>query len=90
MLTFLEFLIEKKKNEFEKLKDNQVNLTADERKVVKDRKAEWSDGRSAIWKSVNPKTNTTTYITHTHRAYNTASTLVGACNRFHNFIKGTA
>jgi hypothetical protein len=75
--------------DFKKLKKNQVNLTPEERAVVKDKKAEWSDGQSAVWKSVD-KNGKATFITHTHRCYNTAPTVAGACGRFHKFIKGTA
>ena len=78
------------KSEFQKLRDNQVQLTAEEKALVKEKKAVWSDGRSAVWKSVNPKTKEVTYVTHTHRAYNTAPTLKGIIGRFHDFIKGTA
>jgi len=89
MLSFNQFLLEKK-SEFQKLQDNKVALTPEERAIVKEKKAEWNDGNSAIWKSVNPDTGKTTFVTHTHRAYNTAPTLKGAISRFHNFIKGTA
>ena len=89
MSKFEQYLIEAK-NEFQRLKKNQVQLTAEERDIVKNKKAVWSDGQSAIWKSVNPKTGQVTYITHTHRCFNTAPTLKGAIARFHNFIKGTA
>lgn len=86
----IELLTEKKKSEFQKLKDNEQKLSSEERKVVADKKAEWSDKRSAVWKSVHPKTGKVTFITHTHRAYNTAPTVEGACARFHAFIKSTA
>lgn len=73
---------------FDKLKKNKVNLTNDERQVVKDGGAEWSDGRSAIMKSViNGEEYFTTY---THRAYNCCKTLKEAIKRFHVFIKETA
>jgi hypothetical protein len=86
---FLEnFLIES--SDFKHLRKNEVALSKEERTEVGKQKAEWSDGRSAVWKSVDPKTNKVTYITHTHRAYNTAPTLKGAISRFHKFIKGTA
>lgn len=80
-------------------------MTDEERKLVFKRKAVWNsavnktidpntgrevDTRSAVWKSLNPKTGKVTYVTHTHRAYNTASTIKGVINRFHRFIKGTA
>jgi hypothetical protein len=73
---------------FEKLKDNKVNLSDEERAEVEKGGAEWSDGRSAVMKSViGDKTYFTTY---THRAYNCCKTLAQAIERFHAFIKGTA
>ena len=88
-----ETLLEKK-SEFKRLQDNKVPLTPEERKEVMDKKAVWNNyqghGESpAVWKSVD-KNGKVTYITHTHRAYNTAPTLKGAISRFHNFIKSTA
>lgn len=84
----------KGKSPFQKLKDNEVKLTPEERKKVMESKAVWHfNGRGpspAVWKSVDDKTGETTYVTHTHRAYNTAPTLKGAISRFHNFIKSTA
>ncbi len=77
-------------NNFKKLQKNKKPLTDEERALVRKRKALWSNGNSAVWKSVDPKTGKTTYVTHTHRAYNTAPTLKGAISRFHNFIKSTA
>lgn len=81
--------------EFKRLKKNEQPLTSDERKEVMDRKAVWhfshlNNPSPAVWKSVDPKTGKKTYITHTHRAYNTAPTLKGAIGRFHKFIKSTA
>jgi len=86
---------------FKVYKENKIPLTEEERKKVFKSNAVWhyasskdpNTGRkvrkvSAIWKSVvNGKT---TFGTNTHRAFNTASTLKGAINRFHGFIKGTA
>lgn len=91
-MNFLEYINE---SEFKDLEKNKVDLTPEERAEVMKRKAVWhhgpqGQGTPAVWKSVNPKTGKTTYITHTHRAYNTASTLKGAISRFHNFIKSTA
>lgn len=83
-------ILKEKKSEFEKLKDNKVPLTDEERATVKAEKAEWSNNDSAVWKSKDPKTLKVTFVTHTHRAYNTAPTLKGAISRYHNFIKGTA
>lgn len=89
------FLTLEKKSEFDNLQKNKVALTDKERAEVMKRKAIWHHGPKgkpspAVWKSVNPKSKKTTYITHTHRAYNTATTLKGAINRYHKFIKGTA
>jgi hypothetical protein len=93
MKNFSEFLIEKK-NEFEKLKANKVSLTDDERAECFEKKAVWhfNNGKpsAAVWKSVDPETKKVTFVTNTHRAYNTASTLKGAIGRFHKFIKGTS
>lgn len=73
---------------FEKLKKHKVDLSKDERATVKEKGAEWSDDRSAVFKSVID--GKSYYTTHTHRAYNCCPTLAGACERFHSFIKGTA
>lgn len=94
-MKLLDLLLCEKKNPFEILKKNKVPLTPEERKKCMDAKAVWhmgsNDGKasSAVWKSTDSK-GKTTYITNTHRAYNTASTLKGAIGRFHKFIKGTA
>lgn len=80
-------------SEFDQLKRNKVSLTSEERKEIMDKKAVWHYGGApspAVWKSVDPKTNKVTYVTNTHRAYDTASTLKGAIGRYHKFIKGTA
>ena len=87
-------LTEKKKSEFQKLEDNKVDLTPEERAECLKRKAVWNFSHlksptPAVWKSVD-KDGKTTYVTNTHRAYNTASTLKGAISRYHHFIKGTA
>ena len=87
-------LQEKKKSEFEKLQDNKVELTKEERAEVMKKKATWNHGPGgksspAVWKSKD-KDGKFTYITHTHRAYNTAPTLKGAIGKYHSFIKGTA
>ena len=95
MYTLHQFFVAEKKSEFQKLQDNKVKLTAEERAEVMKRGATWNHGRNntttaAVWKSIDPKTKKVTYVTHTHRAYNTASMLKAAINRYHNFIKGTA
>jgi hypothetical protein len=91
-MDFLSFVNE---SDFKELEKNKVDLTPEERAEVMKRKAVWHHGPQgqetpAVWKSVNTKTGKTTYITHTHRAYNTSSTLKGAISRYHNFIKSTA
>lgn len=83
-----------RKSEFERLKQNKKPLTDEERAECIKKEAVWHNGPNkevtpAVWKSVN-KNNDTTYVTNTHRAYNTASTLKGAIKRYHDFIKGTA
>lgn len=93
MKSFKTFLLES--SEFEKLKKNKIPLDPKERQECLDRKAVWHMGQDgspspAVWKSKNPKTGELTYVTHTHRAYNTALTLKGAINRFHKFIKSTS
>lgn len=92
MKSFRTFLQEE--SEFQKLQKNKVKLDPEERKMCLDKKAVWHfNGGSpspAVWKSVEPKSGKVTYVTNTHRAYNTAPTLKGAIGRFHSFIKGTA
>lgn len=95
-------LISEAKTEFQKLEDNKVPLTDDERKECFRKDAVWGYGSSinpvtgkkeqkvcAVWKSKN-KNGDITYITNTHRAYNTAKSLKSIINKYHNFIKGTA
>lgn len=81
--------------QFDKLQKNKKPLTPEEREQVMKAKAVWHHGPNgeatpAVWKSVDPKTKKTTYVTHTHRAYNTATTLKGAISKYHSFIKDTA
>jgi len=94
-----ESLLREKKSEFKKLEKNKVKLTPEERAECMERKCVWHfhigkkgnhTATPAVWKSVDPKTGKTTYITNTHRAYNTAPTLKGAISRFFKFIKSTA
>ncbi len=82
------------KSKYERLKDNRVPLTPAEHKQVMDSKAVWHNGPDgeatpAVWKSKNAKGDVT-FVTNTHRAYNTAPTLKGAIGRFHKFIRSTA
>lgn len=92
MHTFREFLIEASK--FAQLQKNKKPLLDEEREQVMKADAVWHHGQKgektpAVWKSIN-KDGKSTYVTHTHRAYNTAPTLKGAIRRFHDFIKGTS
>lgn len=87
-------LLLEKKSEFENLEANKVPLTDEERKECLDKKAVWNFSHlnkptPAVWKSVD-KNGKTTYVTNTHRAWNKASSLKAAINKFHNFIKGTS
>ena len=98
MTTYQEYLgqlLTEGGNEFKKLKDNKKPLTDEERKKVMDAKAVWHHGPNgeetpAVWKSVCPKTDKVTYVTNTHRCYQTASSVEGACSKFHKVVKGTA
>jgi len=93
----------KARSKYDKLEKNKVPLTEKERKEVFKKDAVWhyassidpNTGRkvkkvSAVWKSVDPKTKEATYITSTHRAYQTRKSLKAAINIYHSFIKGTA
>ena len=91
-MNLIQFLIEA--NEFKSLEKYKKPLTNDERNIVMKRKAVWHHGPNgeatpAVWKSIDKK-GKCTYITHTHRAFNTATTLKGAIRRYHDFIKGTS
>lgn len=91
----IEFVKLAKKLRYKDYDKHRTPLTPEERSLVMERKAIWHHGPDgapspAVWKSVNPKTGKTTYITNTHRAMNTAPTLKGAIGRYHKFIKGTA
>lgn len=90
-------LLEKtaKMSEYKVLKKYKVTLSPEERAECLKRKAVWHHGpngepTSAVWKSVNPKTGETTYVTNTHRAYRTGNTLKSAIREYHDFIKSTA
>ncbi len=89
-----EILNEKKKNSFDILKANKIALTKKERNKAIKAKAVWHPSSrpkpvSAVWKGKDSN-GKLWYVTHTHRAYNKASTLKGIIKRFHAFIKGTA
>lgn len=87
-------LIKEAASKFKQLEANKKPLTDEERAEVMAAKAVWHHGPNgeetpAVWKSID-KNGKITYITHTHRAYNTAPTLKGAIGRYHKFIKSTA
>ncbi len=97
-----ELISEKKKNEYQRLQDNKVPLTDDERKEIFKRDAVWhyassidpNTGKkvekvSAVWKGKD-SSGKLWYITNTHRAWQKRPTLKGAINIYHSFIKGTA
>ena len=87
-------LNEAKKSKFEKLKDNKVPLTSEEREKVMKAKAVWHHGPNgeetpAVWKSKD-KNGKIAYVTNTHRAYQDRPTLKGAISIYHSFIKSTS
>lgn len=88
--SFKEYLFE---SDFDKLKKNKVPLDDKEREQCFKDKAVWNDSVHgkipSVWKSIN-KNGKVTYVTNTHRAYNTSPTLKGAIGRFHKFIRRTA
>jgi len=89
-----ESLTEKRKSSLEILKKNKIPLTDEERSEVIKGKATWNHGKNgqpspAVWKSKNSK-GEVVYVTNTHRAYATASTLKGAINKYHTQIKQTS
>ena len=86
---------EAKKSKFEKLKNNKVPLTDEEREKVMTAKAVWHHGPNgeetpAVWKSKDKKTGKVTYACHTHRLYQTAKSLGAAINKFHKYVKQSA
>ena len=88
MLTFKQYL-EERKSEMEVLKKNRTTLSDEEREMCKKKKATWSNGDVAVWKS--KRTNgDDVFVTSTHRAYKTANNIGDAINHFHNGIKQTA
>jgi hypothetical protein len=86
--------MKKRKSSFQVLRENKIQLTKEERNTVMKKKAVWHHGLKgvaspAVWKSKDSK-GKVIFVTNTHRAYNKASTLLGAINRYHKFIKSTA
>ena len=99
MISFKQFLatnfLTEKTSEFACLEKNKQPLTDEERKEVMKAKAVWHHGPSgkatpAVWKSVCPRSGDVTYVTNTHRLYQTAPTLKGAISKYHSVVKGTA
>lgn len=97
MFTFNDYLLCEGSSDFQRLQKNKKPLSDEERAECLKKKAVWNNHPNpkynpvpAVWKSVHPKSGKNTYITNTHRAYNTAPTLKGAIRRYHDFIKGTA
>ncbi len=86
-------LILEKKSDMEKLKDNKVKLTPEERAECMKKKAVWhfngGNPSPAVWKSKKAD-GSFVYVTNTHRAYQVRPTMKGAIAIFHKFIKGTA
>ncbi len=77
------------------MKDNKIPLTDDEREIVMKSKAIWHHGQNgkpspAVWKSKDKKTGKITYVTNTHRLYQTGSSLEIAINKYHKYVKETA
>jgi hypothetical protein len=79
----------KAKSKFQKLKDNKVSLSEEERNYFKDNGGFWENGNCAIWKSVD-KNGKITYVSHTHRAYATDSFKDGIIKKFNETIKETS
>ncbi len=97
-----EALILEKKNEYQRLQDNKIKLTDEERKEVFKKDAVWhyassidpNTGKkvekvSAVWKAKDAS-GKVWYITATHRAWQKRDTLKGAISIYHKFIKGTS
>jgi len=86
------FLLEKRRSSFEVLKDNKIAADKEERQEVMDAKAVWHHGPNgeetpAVMEEQGFEREVV-YVTNTHRAYRSASTLKGAIKEFHDFIKG--
>lgn len=87
-------LNESKKNKFKKLEDNKVPLTDEERKKVMDADAVWHHGLNgapspAVWKSKD-KNGELTFVTNTHRMYQSAKSIEAAINKYHKHVKQSA
>jgi len=87
-------LFEKKRYKMKELEKNKIPLTNEERNEVLKAKATWNFGPNgspspAVWKS-KTSDNEVIYVTNTHRAFATATTLKGAINKYHTKIKQTS
>ena len=81
-----------KASEIQRLKKQRIPLTEEEREECLKKKAVWhftGKPTPAVWKAKQAN-GKIIYVTNTHRAYNTASTLKGAISKYHSFIKTTA
>ncbi len=77
----------KRSPEMDTLKKHKKQLSDEEKELVRERGATWSDGSIGIWKSeVNGKM---WYVSATHRAYSAKPTLRGAISAF-DFIQSTS
>lgn len=81
-------LLEEKRYKFKELENNEVPLSDEERTEVINKDAVWGNNDLAVWKSEID--GEIIYVSHTHRAFNTAKSLNAIINKFHNFIKGTS
>jgi len=78
----------KKKTDRQKLRDDQVKLTDDERAEVIVKGAVWDDGTPGVWKSMD-KNGNVQYCSNTHRAMAVSTTLAAAIKKFPE-IKSTS
>lgn len=78
----------KKKTDRQKLRDDQVKLTDEERAEVITKGAVWDDGLPGVWKSQD-KNGNVQYCSNTHRAMAVSRTLAAAIKKFPE-IKATS
>jgi len=69
------------KTDRQKLRDDQVKLTDEERAEVITKGATWDDGLPGVWKSVDDNGNVQ-YCSNTHRAMAVSTTLAAAIKKF--------
>lgn len=94
-MKFAEFyyLTEKKKSEFQVLKDNKIDLTSEERKEAMDAKCVWHHGPNesescAIWKGKD-SSGKIWFVSNTHRAFRKSPTLKSAIKEY-QWVKTTS